>query len=147
MKARTALLIVTAALALTRCMPATAGASTKANLLDSVTCTSTTLSSMGYDVLAADVHDGLVQGQRLKHVSNPRSGAMDADRITVFLDEGHFRVLGETVGSATAIRVPGRTRRIGGVSDGPARDLGMVRKWTSREVAADTQTLALTCGE
>ena len=147
MRGTKSLLASLALVALTRCMPATAAASTKASASDTISCTGNTLRSMGYDVMAADEHNLFVQAQRLKHATNPRSGAMDADRITVFLDENSFRVIGETVGSASAIRRPIMGRRIGGMVAAPYRDLGMVRKWTSREVAADTQALARTCGE
>ncbi len=151
MRLRTSLLIATAAIALTRCAPATATASLDAPLADGIRCTASVLGSMGYDVIAADERNGMVKGQRLKHATNPFSGAMDADRITVFLGPQESRtslqIIGETVGSQVGIRFPVRTRRIGGWNGGPSRDLGLVRKWTSKEVAADTEALAHACGE
>ncbi len=151
MKWRTSLLIAAAAIALTRCAPATATASLDAPLADSIRCTAVVLGSMGYDVITADERNGMVKGQRLKHATNPFSGAMDADRITVFLGPQDSRtslqIIGETVGSQVGVRFPSRTRRIGGWSGGPSDGGGLVRKWTSKEVAADTEMLARACAD
>jgi len=152
MKIRTLLLIAGSSLTLVRCMPATARAVTAANVPDAITCTASALGSMGYEVLAADEKNRLVQGQRLKHATNPFSGAMDADRITVILDRDEaqttLRVIGETVGTLTGVRFPSVTRRgragIPGEYDSGNR---LVRKWTSREVAADTEEIAHACSD
>jgi hypothetical protein len=130
-------------------MPATASAVADTSLPDSVLCTAATLRSMGYYVVDSNEKIGIVRAERLKHVTNPFRGQMDADRITVFLDPNNastgIRVLGETVGTPPFVLLP-RTRRVGGVVTGPVRDLGVVRKWTSKEVADDTQALATSCG-
>jgi len=112
-------------------------------------CTGATLRNMGYYVVDSNEKIGIVRAERLKHVTNPFRGQMDADRITVFLDPSNsstgIRILGETVGTPPFVLLP-RTRRFNGPVTGPVRDLGVVRKWTSREVADDTQALASNCG-
>ena len=133
-------------------MPATARATSRANLADSITCSASALGSMGYDVLAADERNRFVQAQRLKHATNPFSGAMDADRITVFMDASEngtsMRVVGETIGTLSAVRFPGFTQRRGAGIPG-AYETGnrIVRKWTSREVAGDTESVAQVCAD
>ena len=133
-------------------MPATATASTRSSVADSVMCATGSLNSMGYQLITADDKSGMVQAQRLKHATNPFSGASDADRITVLLgnEEQHtsMQIIGETVGTRPSLlrfNAP-RARRVGGVVDTPPREPGLVRKWTSREVAADTNALARNCG-
>lgn len=140
------LISILAAALMTRCSTAAAKAALGGNTDQAAICAATTLSSLGYYV-EERVDGEPLHAQRQKHAIGPINGAMDADRITVFLSEapagheGTMRVFGETVHSGLPRMAPA-TRPTRGieVSDTPTRT------WVSSEVRGDVQKLAGECG-
>jgi hypothetical protein len=112
-------------------------------------CAATTLSSLGYDV-EQRVDGEPLRALRQKHARGPINGAMDADRITVFLSEAHaghegaMRVVGETVRSGSPERLRS-TRATQPVTGGDGYDMP-TRTFASSEVSGDVQKVAGECG-
>jgi hypothetical protein len=142
MRTSSALLLVAALGLLTRCAPATATAAFAGSKEDAVTCAATTLQSLGYFVLDADVENG-IRAERDLHARNPFSGGGDADRITIAFSnkEPRFLVVGESV------HAPGVRRFSGSPARNQVSNEGMPgRVRTSGAVRSDVAAISRACG-